>query len=75
MPSEIIQGWDNIAKFFPYTASTVKVKHAPKMLRAGFVFKSNLDQPGRYKKAPAVWTFKELIFLYLSTLQSKHGKV
>jgi len=73
--SEIIQGWDNIAKYFPYTPSTFKIKHAPAMLKAGFAFKSNLDLPGRYKKAPTVWTFKELIFSYLSATQVKKGRV
>ena len=72
--SDIIQGWDAIAKYFPYALSTVKQKHAPEMLKAGYVFRSNVDRP-HMKKKPTVWTFKELILAYLNTLQVKNGKV
>lgn len=73
--SEIIVGWDNIAKFTPYTANTFKIKHAPAMLRAGFAFRGHPDIPGRYKKVPTIWTFKELIYSYLSATQVKKGRV
>ena len=74
MPSERIEGWKAISEYFPFTYSTVKNRHASKMLKAGFVFKSLVDKP-HIKKQPIVWTFPELIYAYLSTVQSKKGRV
>jgi len=71
---ERIEGWINISKAFPCAHTTFLNKHAPRMLSSGYAFKSHVERHG-IRRTPMVWTFKTLIFAYLSATQIKNKKV
>jgi hypothetical protein len=68
---ERVEGWENIAEFFPYSEITVRKKFGPEMLATGVVFKSHI---GRGKKR-VVWSFPSLIKEYISKKQVRDGNV
>jgi len=71
---ERIEGWENISKAFPCAHATFINKHAPRMLQAGYAFKSHVERRG-IRRCPVVWTFKPLILAYLSATQIRDKKV
>jgi hypothetical protein len=68
---ERVEGWENIAAFFPYNTEVVRKKFGPEMLDLGFVCKSYVGKG----KHVMYWSFPKLIKLYICMKQAKEGRV
>jgi hypothetical protein len=68
----IIIGWDQIAKFTPFSTQTVIKKYRENMMNVGIVFKSRI---GRSKR-PRVWAFPSQVMKYFTIVgQKNEGRV
>jgi len=65
-----VVGWAEIARFTPFSASTVQQKYGKEMLKIGVVFKSRI---GRGKR-PTVWGWPTMIMAYFRE-KSRRGEL
>lgn len=68
-----VQGWEEIAEYFPFSSATLRRKYGQEMLDAGFLFRSKVCMEGEVKRRWVVWGWEYMIIMFQTMKQAQQG--